>query len=75
LANSFTMIIDDSGTNDNPDPIWAFMENLYLGLYTVEMVFKILGMGFLFNKNAYLKDSWNILDFFIVMTSYSGVIN
>jgi hypothetical protein len=75
LANSFTMIVDDSGTNDNPLPIWAIMEKVYLGLYTVEMVFKILGMGFLFKKNAYLKDSWNILDFFIVMTSYSGVIN
>jgi hypothetical protein len=72
LANSFTMILDDTGTNDNPDPIWAFLELLFLILYTVEMSFKILGMGFLFKENAYLKDSWNILDFFIVMTSYSG---
>lgn len=75
LANSFTMILDDTGTNDNPNPIWVFFEMLFLVLYTIEMVFKILGMGFLFKENAYLKDSWNILDFFIVMTSYSGVIN
>ena len=74
LANSFTMILDDSGTNDNPDPIWAFLETVFLVLYTIEMVFKILGLGFIFNEDAYLKDSWNILDFFIVVTSYSGVI-
>lgn len=74
LANSFTMILDDSGTNDNPDPIWGILETVFLVLYTIEMVFKILGMGFLFKEDAYLKDSWNILDFFIVMTSYSGVI-
>ena len=74
LANSFTMILDDSGTNDNPDPIWAFLETVFLVLYTIEMVFKILGLGFLFKEDAYLKDSWNILDFFIVVTSYSGVI-
>ena len=73
LANSFTMILDDSGTNDNPDPIWALLETVFLILYTVEMVFKILGMGFIFKDEAYLKDSWNILDFFIVMTSYSTV--
>jgi hypothetical protein len=74
LANSFSMILDDTGTNDNPDPIWAILETAFLVLYTIEMVFKILGMGFLFKQDAYLKDSWNILDFFIVMTSYSGVI-
>ena len=74
LANSFTMILDDSGTNDNPDPIWAILETVFLVLYTIEMVFKILGLGFLFKEDAYLKDSWNILDFFIVVTSYSGVI-
>lgn len=34
------------------------------------MVLKILGCGFVFNKGAYLRDTWNILDFVIVMTGY-----
>jgi hypothetical protein len=34
------------------------------------MVLKILGLGFALNRGAYLRDPWNILDFFIVMTGY-----
>lgn len=33
------------------------------------MSIKILALGFLFNKGSYLRDPWNILDFFIVVTS------
>lgn len=70
LANSVVMVLDDSSTNDNPNPIFSVLENVFLILYSAEMFFKIVGMGFFFSKDAYLKDSWNILDFFIVLTSY-----
>ena len=45
-------------------------ENVFLALYSVEMILKILGMGFVFGSNAYLRDSWNVLDFLIVISSY-----
>ena len=32
----------------------------------MEAVIKIIVMGFVFGKKAYLKDAWNILDFIIV---------
>jgi hypothetical protein len=41
----------------------------FLVAYTVEMGLKIIGMGFVLNKGAYLRDGWNILDFVIVTTS------
>lgn len=47
-------------------------ENVFIILYTVEMMVKIFGLGFLFGPNAYLKESWNILDFVIVVTSYTS---
>lgn len=31
------------------------------------MSLKILGLGFIFNKKAYLRDGWNVLDFIIVV--------
>jgi len=34
------------------------------------MGLKIFGMGFIINKNSYLRDSWNCLDFLIVVTAY-----
>lgn len=46
------------------------IENIFLGAYSIEMVLKILGLGFLFNKGAYLRDPWNLLDFVIVMSAY-----
>ena len=39
------------------------------------MTLKILGMGFIFGDNTYLRDEWNLLDFFIVMIGYVGMIN
>jgi hypothetical protein len=35
------------------------------------MLLKILGMGFIFSEDAYLKEYFNILDFIIVTSSYS----
>lgn len=34
--------------------------------FTVECVFKIITMGFILNKNAYLRDGWNWIDFLVV---------
>lgn len=39
------------------------------------MVFKILGLGLIFGPKAYLLDSWNILDFVIVISGYLTLIN
>jgi hypothetical protein len=34
------------------------------------MVMKIVGLGFIFGPDSYLKDQWNLLDFFIVISSW-----
>lgn len=39
------------------------------------MVLKIAAMGFIFNKGAYLRDSWNILDCIIVTSGYVGMLS
>ena len=41
-----------------------------LYLYTIEMFLKIIGLGFILRKNAYIRDGWNILDFIIVITAW-----
>lgn len=46
------------------------IDYVFTGLYTIEMILKIMGMGFIINRGSYLRDSFNILDFFIVITSY-----
>ena len=69
LVNSVTLGMEDPlavSTTPTQDAI----ENIFLGLYTLEMVIKVLALGFIFNKGAYLRDPWNILDFVIVMSAY-----
>lgn len=66
--NSLMMVMDDP-TVEEPNPVFKMAETVFLGLYTVEMVLKIIGMGFYFSENAYIKDGWNILDFVIVVLS------
>ena len=41
----------------------------------MEMVMKIVGMGLIRGPNSYLRDEWNILDFFIVSSSWFQVLS
>ena len=38
-------------------------------LFNVECVLKVIALGFAMDEGSYLRDSWNKLDFFIVVTS------
>ena len=49
-------------------------EGWFQNLYTVEMVFKILGLGFVIGPDTYLNDPWNILDFTIVMIGWISIL-
>ena len=68
LVNSVVMMIDNPAEKTK-NPIFDYIENVFLVLYTLEMVLKIFGMGLIIDQKAYLRDSWNILDFVIVMSS------
>lgn len=41
-------------------------ENYFLGIFCVEASVKILALGFVLHKNSYLRNIWNIMDFFVV---------
>ena len=51
-----------------------FTRYIFSGIYTMEMVMKILSRGFIFHTHAYLRDRWNWLDFIVVLLGY-GVLN
>jgi len=42
---------------------------IFNGLFITECLMKMVSSGFLIGDTAYLKSSWNKLDFFIVCTS------
>lgn len=73
LVNSVTLGMEDP-LAVSTTPTQDAVENVFLALYTLEMVIKVMALGFIFNKGAYLRDPWNILDFVIVMSAYFTII-
>lgn len=47
---------------------------IFLIIYTCEMVLKIIAMGFFMRAHSYLRDSWNILDFLVVIFGWLSYI-
>jgi len=47
---------------------------VFLNIYTLEMIFKIIAMGFFMRAHSYLRDSWNILDFSVVILGWFSLI-
>jgi voltage-dependent calcium channel L type alpha-1S len=38
----------------------------FLIIFTIEAILKILAYGFVLDRNTYIRDPWNILDFIVV---------
>ena len=38
--------------------------------FTVEMMLRVIALGFVLHKYSYLRDAWNWLDFLIVIISF-----
>jgi hypothetical protein len=74
IVNCFFLAMDNevefiSKYSDNIDFI-------FLIIYTVEMVLKIIAMGFFMRAHSYLRDTWNVLDFLVVVLGWlSGLID
>jgi hypothetical protein len=69
-ANTLVLLMTDY---HDPDNECTWNKNLeLLGMvfswcFIVECALKIVALGFIFHQNAYLKDSWNWLDFIVVI--------
>ncbi|XP_031570121.1 sodium channel protein 60E-like [Actinia tenebrosa] len=55
--------------NDPPEEA----EYIFTAIYTLEMLLKIISRGFILHTYAYLRDSWNWLDFIVVFLSYLSI--
>lgn len=63
------LCMDDPTSDAEPEGVFKIIDEFFLWFYLAECILKILAMGFVFSRNAYLKDGWNVLDFIIVVTS------
>ena len=68
--NSLFLAMYDYSDRDNTTTINKFIERsgiVFTVLFTLECLAKIVGMGFIVHRNAYLRDGWNWIDFFVVV--------
>lgn len=54
---------DSNATNSSLE----YVEYIFLVIFTSECVLKIIALGFVMHPGSYLRNGWNLLDFFIVV--------
>ena len=77
VINSLLLaLVDYENPNSNSirNQIGDYAEPFFTTMFTIEAWIKILALGFICNKNAYLRDPWNWLDFIVVITSLLSIL-
>lgn len=76
IATSSIMLALNSPLRDPDSAIESSLDRaevVLAVLFCIEMAFKVLANGFLFMPGAYLRSSWNALDFLVVVVSIIDV--
>ena len=77
ILNSLMLAAYDYTDRENKgklNQVLNMFEPVFVILFAIESVLKIIGMGFIMEKNSYLRDSWNWLDFIVVITGLLSFI-
>ncbi len=68
ILNIVTLINTDWSVRVYPEKknrlknkIVHYSDYYFTTVFTVELILKVVGMGFVFEKNTYLRDGWNII--------------
>jgi len=56
-----------NGDSNQTNSLLELIEYIFLVIFTVECLMKIIAYGFVGHQGAYLRSAWNILDFIIVV--------
>ena len=70
IVNSIVLAIQgppNSPDSPLPKPLSEALEMIFTVLFTVELLIKVVAMGFCGHRGSYLSDPWNRLDFVVVL--------
>ena len=71
ILNTILILISDPTDSNN---LGNLSDSYFLYFYTVESILKIISFTFFSAEDAYIKDYWNILDFFVVLVGWISFI-
>ncbi|GLC45300.1 Caveolin-2 [Pleodorina starrii] len=77
ICNCVTLALSSSREGFDGTPLGRVLSDIdwvFIAIFTLEMVLKIISMGFVLKKGTYLRDGWNVLDFVVVVVSYVGLV-
>ncbi|XP_045542526.1 voltage-dependent calcium channel type A subunit alpha-1 isoform X20 [Papilio machaon] len=71
IANCVVLALEEHLPNGDKTILAQNLEKTeayFLGIFCVEASLKILALGFVLHRGSYLRNIWNIMDFFVVVT-------
>lgn len=77
VASSICLAIDGPSVQDEAglQSALAILDYIFLGIFTIEALVKIITRGLAFNgRHSYLRDTWNVLDFIVVLSGFAMII-
>jgi len=75
IASSVTLALEEPGMDEESTLAknLFYLDFIFTSIFTLEMVAKVIVLGFMFEENAYLRSGFNILDFIIVLVSLLSI--
>ena len=76
-GNSILLAITDYQDDENLSDWNQWLDKVDKGftvIFVIEAILKILAFGFVFHRRSYLRDSWNVLDFVVVIIGLISLI-
>ncbi|XP_065171189.1 voltage-dependent calcium channel type A subunit alpha-1-like isoform X8 [Atheta coriaria] len=73
IANCVVLALEEHLPNHDKTMLAQKLEKTeayFLGIFCVEASLKILALGFVLHRGSYLRNIWNIMDFFVVLTGF-----
>ena len=60
FGNCISLAVEDPSLPE-PDPVIEVFDKIFLVIFSIEMILKIIAMGFVMEAHSYLRDPWNIV--------------
>ncbi|CAG0883533.1 unnamed protein product [Cyprideis torosa] len=73
IANCIVLALEEHLSGGDRTPLAQSLEltePYFLAIFCVEATMKILALGFVLHRGAYLRNVWNIMDFIVVVTGF-----
>lgn len=74
ILNCISLALDNPTNPFIMKQILFILEWIFTALFTIELIMKMIALGFVLHPGSYLRSPWNALDLFIVATSYLQLV-